>query len=211
MKIPTLQQAEVLIAEAERRNPGPWVSHSYYAAKAAQALASKHPELDADAAYIFGLLHDIGRYRGRYAMRHMLDGYSYMMEKGFDDVARISMTHSFPVQEIHHVGGRWDCTEEEFEFIRKYLDKIKFNKYDRLIQLCDGISLPTGHCLIEKRMVDVAMRLGVSQYSIPRWKAFFKIKEEFESEIGCSIYLLLPSVVENTFGFGNTLASEPAT
>ena len=201
MKIPTLAQAEELIAEAERRNPGPWVAHSRHAGEAAQAIARKHPDLDPDAAYILGFLHDIGRYRGRYAMRHMLDGYNLMMEKGFDDVARISMTHSFPVQDIYHVGGEWDCTGKEFEFIRQYINGIEFNRYDRLITLCDGISLPTGHCLIEKRMIDVAMRLGVSQYSVPRWKAFFKIKEDFEQEIGCSIYALLPNAVENTFGF----------
>lgn len=201
MKIPTLEQAEELIAEAERRNPGPWVTHSRYAGEAAQAIASHHPDLDANAAYILGFLHDIGRYRGIYDMRHMLDGYHYMMEKGFDDVARISMTHSFPVKDIHHVGGKWDCSDEEFEFVRQYLDEIEFNKYDRLIQLCDGISLPTGHCLIEKRMVDVAIRFGVSQYSVPRWKTYFKIKEDFEKEIGSSIYSLLPNIVENTFGF----------
>ncbi len=201
MKIPTLEQAEELLAEAEQRNPGPWVAHSRHAGKAAQAIASKHPELDPDNAYILGLLHDIGRYFGRHAMRHMLDGYKFMMEKGYDDVARISMTHSFPVQDVYHVGGTWDCTEEEFEFIRKYINGIEFKKYDRLIQLCDGISLSTGPCLLEKRMVDVAMRLGVSQYSVPRWKAFFEIKEDFEKEIGCSIYTLLPNIVENTFGF----------
>ena len=201
MKIPSRQQAEELIAEAERRNPGPWVAHSRYVGEAAQAIASYHPELDFETAYILGFLHDIGRYFGVTGMRHSLDGYHFLMEKGFDDAARISMTHSFPVQDIHHVGGEWDCTEEEFEFIRKYLAEIKFNKYDRLIQLCDGISLPTGHCLIEKRMVDVALRYGTTQYSVPRWKAFFKIKEFFEKEIGCSIYSLLPNVVENTFGF----------
>ncbi len=55
MKIPTLQEAEVLIAEAERRNPVPWISHSRYAGQAAQAIASYHPELDPDAAYILYL------------------------------------------------------------------------------------------------------------------------------------------------------------
>jgi len=40
-----------------------------------------------------------------------------------------------------------------------------------------------------------------SQYSVPHWKAFFKIKEDFEKEIGQSIYALLPDVIKNTFGF----------
>lgn len=201
MKIPTLAKAEELIAEAAERNPGPWVAHSRYAGEAAQAIADKHPDLDADAAYILGFLHDIGRRVGVTGMRHVLDGYNFLMELGYDDAARICMTHSFPIKDVNYVGGKWDCTEEEFEFVREYLNGIEFNKYDRLIQICDGISLPTGHCLIEKRMVDVALRYGTSQYSVPRWKAFFEIKQEFEQEIGCSIYSLLPGVIENTFGF----------
>jgi len=35
---------------------------------------------------------------------------------------------------------------------------------------------------------------------LPRWKAYMRLKEKFENEIGCSIYMLLPGVVENTFG-----------
>ena len=201
MKIPTLAQAEELIAEAERRNPGPWVSHSRYAGEAAQAIAMRHPELDADAAYILGFLHDIGRYFGVTGMRHSLDGYKLLMKKGFDDAARISITHSYPIPDIHHAHARWDGTEEEQAFVENYITNTEFTKYDRLIQLCDCISLPSGHTILEKRMVDVALRYGTDQYSVLRWKVFFKIKEDFEKEIGCSIYSLLPDVVENTFGF----------
>ena len=201
MKIPSRQEAERLIAEAERLNPGPCVAHSRYAGEAAQAIVSHHPDLDPESAFVLGFLHDIGRRVGVTGMRHSLDGYLFLMEKGFDDVARVSMTHSYPVQDIRHVNSKWDGTEEELEFVREYITKIKFTKYDRLIQLSDGISQPTGHCLIEKRMVDVALRYGTSKYSVPRWKAFIKIKEDFDKEIGQSIYVVLPNVVENTFGF----------
>ncbi|MCP4138769.1 MAG: HDOD domain-containing protein [Chloroflexi bacterium] len=202
MKIPTLTQAEELIAEAERRNPGPWVSHSRYAGEAAQAIASHHPELDADAAFILGLLHDIGRYFGVSGMRHSIDGYKLLMEKGWDDAARVSMTHSFPIADVNYIVGKWDCTEKEFAFAENFIQNIEYTKYDILIQLCDCISLPTGHTILEKRIVDVALRYGTTKYSVPRWKTYIKIKEDFEKEISCSIYSLLPGVVENTFGFG---------
>jgi hypothetical protein len=52
---------------------------------------------------------------------------------------------------------------------------------------------------MEKRMLDVAFRYGINQYSVPKWKAIFGIKQDFERIIGCSIYALLPGVVENTF------------
>ena len=73
--------------------------------------------------------------------------------------------------------------------------------YDKLIQLCDALALPTGYCLIEKRIIDVALRHGVSAYSVPRWQAYFKIQREFEKAIGRSIYQVLPGVIKNTFGF----------
>jgi HD superfamily phosphodiesterase len=73
MKIPTLDVAERLLKEAETRNPGPWVAHSKNVALAAKCIA-EHSNLDAEAAYIMGLLHDIGRREGITKMRHTLDG-----------------------------------------------------------------------------------------------------------------------------------------
>ena len=84
MNIPTRQEAEIMISDAEQLNPGPWVSHSRYTAQAAQAIARQHPELDAEAAFILGFLHDIGRYFGVTGMRHSLDGYNFLMEKGYE-------------------------------------------------------------------------------------------------------------------------------
>jgi hypothetical protein len=49
--------------------------------------------------------------------------------------------------------------------------------------------------------MDVALRRGVNELSVPRWKAFLEIQKEFEGAIGQSIYKVLDGVVENTFGF----------
>ena len=111
MKIPSLQEAEALIAEAERRNPGPWVAHSRYVGEAAQAIASQHSDLDPEAAFILGFLHDIGRYFGITGMRHSLDGYNFLMELGYDDAARVALTHSYVIEDVDHVNARWDGTE----------------------------------------------------------------------------------------------------
>ena len=56
-----------------------------------------------------------------------------------------------------------------------------------------------GFCLLEKRFVDVTIRYGVHPATIDRWKKILEIKERFENQIGCSIYALLPGVVENSF------------
>jgi hypothetical protein len=201
MNIPSLEQAEAFIKEAQELNPGVWVQHSLFVGKAAEAIAEHHPDLDAHTALILGTLHDIGRRAGVADMRHALDGYYFLMEKGFDHAARVCITHSFPLKHINSVAGKWDCTEQELVFLDEYLSKIEFDEYDRLIQLCDAIALPSGFCLVEKRLMDVALRYGVNAFSVPRWKAFLEIQKEFESAIGQSIYKVLPGVVENTFGF----------
>ncbi len=201
MKIPTLEQTDELIAEAAARNPGPWERHSWFAGRAAQAIAAHVPGMDPEAAFILGRLHDIGRGRGVTDMRHVLDGYTLLSEMGYSDAARISLTHSFPIQQLNAVAGKWDCSPAELEFTRAALADCEFDLYDRLIQLCDSIALPSGLCLIEKRLMDVALRHGVNEHSVPRWKAYLAIQQHFESLMGLSIYQVLPGVVENTFGF----------
>jgi hypothetical protein len=201
MKIPSLEQAEAFVKEAQELNPGPWVQHSFFVGKAAEAIAEHHSKLDPHTAFILGYLHDIGRRAGVTDMRHTLDGYDFLMEKGFDTAARICITHVFPVKQINSVAGKWDCTKQELDFLNEYLSKTEFDAYDRLIQLCDAIALPSGCCLIEKRLMDVALRRGVNEFSVPRWKAYLDIQKEFESAIGQSIYMVLPGVIRNTFGF----------
>jgi hypothetical protein len=201
MKIPSLDQAEAFIKEAQELNLGSWVQHSFFVGKAAEAIAQQHPKLDPQTAFILGYLHDIGRRAGVADMRHTLDGYYFLMEKGVEYPARICITHVFPLKHINSVAGKWDCTNQELDFLGKYLSEIEFDEYDRLIQLCDAIALPSGYCLVEKRLMDVALRHGVNEFSVPRWKAFLEIQKEFECAIGHSIYKALDGVVENTFGF----------
>jgi putative nucleotidyltransferase with HDIG domain len=200
MKIPNRQQAQGYLNEAEGLNPGSWIQHSVEVAKAAESIASYHPQIESEPAYVLGLLHDIGRRAGVHGMRHVVDGYNFMMEAGYPDVARICITHSYPIQHINSGSSRWDGTKEEHQFVADFLSKIKYTPYDRLIQLCDAICLPTGPVLMEKRIVDVVMRYGFNDFTIKKWKSFFKIRDEFERIIGQSIYGSLPNVVKNTFG-----------
>jgi hypothetical protein len=203
-KAPTLEVAMQMMDEAERRNPGPWVKHSIFAAQAAGIIAALHPALDPSVAYILGYLHDIGRREGVTSNRHIIDGYYYLLRKGYDDAARVCLTHPFPLKNISAISGIWDCSQEEFEYVNSFLSNTEFTTYDRLIQLCDALATPTGFCLIEKRMVDVAIRYGVNSFTVEKWKAHFEIQKEFEQAIGESIYRLLPGVVNNTFGFDNS-------
>ena len=199
--VPNIEEAKLILAEGSKLNPGPWTEHSFYVGKAAELIAKEDKELDGDTALVLGMLHDIGRRFGITSMRHSIDGYKFATEKGHNLWARICITHSFPYKNIDAVFGKWDCSDEEYRFVKEYLDNIDLSAYDKLIQLCDALALPTGYCLMEKRMLDVAMRHGVNEYTIKKWKATFEIQKYFEERIGKSIYSILPNVVENTFKF----------
>jgi hypothetical protein len=199
MKVPSIDRAEAYLAEAEQNNPGPWVPHSRYVAKAADAIARAHPTLDPRTALVMGLLHDIGRGCGVSNFRHLLDGYHLLMADGFDDAARICVTHSFPLPTLDCYAGSTDYSDEGAQFVRAFLADHPLDDYDRLIQLCDTLCLPSGFCLMEKRMVDVALRYGCPPTTLDMWRARFGIKADFEQAIGGSVYALLDGVVANTF------------
>ena len=200
MRIPDRHQAEFWLQEAGVLNPGPWVAHSCYVAEAARNIAARLPTLDFEAAYVLGLLHDIGRRAGVTGMRHVLDGYNFLVAASCEDAARISLTHSFPNRDGREIFGEWDCTPEELAFIENYLARVEYNDYDRLIQLCDSLANASGFCLMEKRWLDVGLRYGIHEYALRKWQTTFRIKEDFERRMGCSVYSLLPGIVENTFG-----------
>lgn len=185
--------------EAEDLNPGPWVAHSLHVAEAARHIANLHPALEPEKAFVLGCLHDIGRRAGVAHMRHVVDGFQFLSQLGHDEAARICLSHSFPLKNVDAVFGRWDCSAEERRIVEDFLDGVQYDDYDRLIQLCDALALPEGFCLLEKRFIDVALRYGTNDLTVPKWKATFKIKIDFENVLGCSVYNLLPGVVENTF------------
>lgn len=194
MKVPTIEQANSMICEAEKLNAGPWVTHNKVAGVCAKKIAEKCHNLDPDIAFILGLLHDIGRRYGVTDMRHIIDGYNFMVKQGFDDSAKICLTHSFPYKNINAYSGENDCTKIESEFIKQFLVYTNYDDYDKLIQLCDAISLPTGATYVEKRLVDVTIRRGFNELTIPKWKEFLKLKDYFDSKTKNDIYKLIHAI-----------------
>lgn len=186
--------AEKELNLAGTMNPGPWTAHSHYVAMAAKQIAKKCEKLDEEKAYVCGLLHDIGRREGVSAVRHTIDGYNYLMKKGWDEVARISLTHSFSVKDMDADIGKKDITEEQYLFMKKYLQEIEYDDYDKLIILCDSLALPTGFCILEKRFVDTTRRYGAFPFTVDRWNKTIEFKEYFDQLVGTNIYSLLPDI-----------------
>ena len=191
----TIEQAKKELQIAVQNNPGPWEQHSLVTADNACRIAEKVPGMDSKKAYLMGLLHDIGRREGVTGMRHLIDGYNHMMGLKEPEIARICLTHSFASQNVEHFEGKHDCTAEQKTFIKDFVENRVYDNYDKLIQLCDAISLPEGVCIMEKRFVDVALRHGVREYTTTRWRAYMDLKKYFDSLCGCDIYTLLPKLI----------------
>ncbi|WP_315072598.1 hypothetical protein [uncultured Clostridium sp.] len=81
----------------------------------------------------------------------------------------------------------------------RFIKNTVYDDYDRLIQLCDAISLPNGACIMEKRLIDVALRHGLPDFTIDKWKAFLDLKKYFDKLCDCNVYTLLPNVIENSY------------
>lgn len=187
--LPTREDAEKLLLEAEQCNPGPWGDHSRVTAHCAQKIAMACRDLDPNKAYILGLLHDIGRKFGTRHMGHVADGYSYMLSVGYDEAAKICLTHSFSNQKTDDYIGKFDTTPEELRMIQHALQAVILDEYDRLIQLYDALAGAEGVLDIEARMADVKRRYGT--YPQEKWDSNLALKAHFEEKMGKDVYTVV--------------------
>lgn len=179
---------------AGRMNPGPWRAHSYNVANAARIIAEQCGGIDSEKAFACGLLHDIGRRTGIAAVRHIIDGYDYSISQGWDEIARVCLTHSFPVKNIEADIGEKDINQEQYDFINDFLNQLEYDDYDKLIILCDALADANGFCFLEKRFIDTTRRYGIYSFSLDRWNKTYEYKDYFERKTGTSIYRLLPDI-----------------
>jgi len=185
---PNKEQALILLDEANEKNPGPWKDHSIVVAKCAYAISAQCDEMDENKAYILGLLHDIGRREGITNLAHVIDGYHFLMTYGYDEVARICITHSFAIKDVNTYIGNKDVSAKDLQEICDLIDGYEYDDYDTLIQLCDSIALSDGPARIEVRMNDVKQRHGY--YPSNKWNKHIELKHYFENKSGLDIDIL---------------------
>ena len=194
--LPTKEQALEELKVAGQMNPGPWVKHSENVGIAARNIAVKISGMDPQKAYIVGLLHDIGRRVGIVDIpTHVYEGYKYCMEKGWDEAARVCMTHSYRLMKDEF---DYEPSTDAEKAIKEYILHTEADDYDKLIQLCDSLATDYGFVILEKRFVDVTRRYGIMEGYIKGWDVSFEIKETFEEKMGCSIYDVLPDIGRTT-------------
>lgn len=186
--LPTRNEAKQLLVWAHECNRTvPWVKHSEVVARVAETIAEKCG-LDTHRAYVSGLLHDIGRFEGVRTLHHVYAGYELLKNKGFNQVAEICMTHTFPYQDIRGHFGENDCTPEETEIITSFLQNKTYNDYDKLIQFSDAIGWVEGVCLLEVRFMNAIRRYGLAGLTVNTMEALFGLKEYFDKLCDMNIY-----------------------
>lgn len=186
--LPTREEAMALVRDGLSCNPGAWGRHCLTAAHCAEKIANACGDMDAEKAYILGLLHDIGRKFGVRHLGHVSDGYTYMKSLGYDEAAKICLTHSFNAQTVDEYIGNFDVSEKELTLIKTELAKVIYDEYDWLIQLCDSLAGAEGVLDIEARMNDVKKRYG--SYPQKKWDSNIHLMHYFEAKMGQNIYLV---------------------
>lgn len=205
--MPSREDADELFAKAREQNPGPWVEHCKTAARAAEIIA-RESGLDAERAYVSGLLHDIGycEYRnGKGRTSHIYIGYELMAEKGYETIAKICLSHSFPHphQDVKFYAGSdmKNCSAAELSVIGAFLSETVYDDYDKLIQLCDCLTGTSGVIIMEKRMMDVVMRHGFNDFTVKKWGSYFALKNYFDKLCGINFYnLFYDEITTGIFG-----------
>lgn len=184
--LPERNIAEGIVKDGEACNPGSWGDHSRVTAQCAEKIAGAINGMNPEKAYILGLLHDIGRKFGTKHLGHVYDGWQYMRSLGYEEAARICLTHSFSVPDIQVYIGKFDITARQQKELANALEILTYDDYDQLIQLCDCLAGAEGVVDMEWRMEDVKRRYGF--YPEQKKEMNRNLRELFEKRAGQDIY-----------------------
>ena len=188
MNYPDRETAQRLLEEALLQNPGRWGDHSRVAAECAEKIAAACG-MNAEKAYVLGLLHDVGR---RFRVRdlgHLYYGYRYLQALGYPAAAKTCLSPSFPNQDMSLYIGQIDIPEPEAQDAQRLLMAMEFDDYDRLIQLCDALASADGVVDVEQRMADVKRRYG--RYPQPQWDKNLEYLRYFGEKAGKDVYKIV--------------------
>lgn len=170
-----------------------WVWHCIYVGEAAGRIASKLG-LDEAKARALGYVHDIGRKIDH--ERHVLEGYYYMHDMGYEEESGVCLTHSFVNNDLNLVAGGVIDSKRSL-FFEQYFLEHPYTIYDNIIQMCDLFCLETGFTTVEKRLLDIYKRKGIFSNTADHFESVMNLKSSLESVMECSLYELFPEISEN--------------
>ena len=186
-----LLEKDVITCEEDYFKPeNKWLWHCIYVGEAAGRIASKLG-LNEDKAKALGYVHDIGRKIDH--RRHVLEGYYYLQELGYEEESKICLTHSFVNNDFNLVaGGVVDSKRQAF--FSQFVSMDNCTIYDNIVQMCDLFCLDTGFTTVENRLLDIYKRKGVFSNTKEHFYSVLNLKSVLESAMDCSLYDLFPEI-----------------
>lgn len=197
--LPSLQQTKELYDFAKEQtdiinvnrgfSKGLSSAHYQNVAYVASKIA-EHCGLNSQKAYTLGLLHDFGEYIEKTVPDtfHGTAGYDEMISKGFDEVARTCLSHSF--FDANFTSADFlSYNAEQISRAAKLLKQQNFDDYDRLIHLADLMAPRQSIDTIENRIAVITQKYHLTsddaQNKLIRAN---QLKNYFDTKCGCDIY-----------------------
>ncbi len=156
--------------------------------------------LDAEKAHIVGLLHDYGKRQDEFrgGRFHGVDGYDAMNELGYSEVARICISHSFPIADFD-IKNYPKFSEADLLYAKKILNNMVYDDYDYLIQFCDLLFEGLNMVGINARVRGIMSRYGLQFQNVAvLWKNGCRLKKYFDDKLGKDVYDFLGIKDEDT-------------
>ena len=194
-KYPSMEEAFELFNESfmsyEKRRPDShYDEHCTSVAACAEIIASSTKDLNPQKSYILGLLHDYGKIIDEKEAFHGNTGHNLMIKKGYNPVAKICITHSFPNKEFKIKDYNYD--KDELKKSKALLDNMEYDDYDRLIQLSDLLVINLAFVPIKERIINIQTNYDVApSIAKKKYKEAMHLKKYFDNKCGIDIYKLL--------------------
>ncbi len=169
-----------------------YIFHTSGVAESAEKIALSCG-IEGNKAYVLGLLHDYGKIQNEKKSRtaHFIFGYQEMKRKGFDDVARICITHSFPDHSFAF-NEYSSYSIKDLQEAKSIISKLEYDDYDRLIQLCDMFFEGMNKISFQERIAGIRQRYNLSVLQTANLEKYTAAnKKYFDEKCGCDIYKIL--------------------
>lgn len=156
------------------------------------ALLAEAFGIDAEKAYILGLLHDYGKRNNEFESNifHGLEGYREMMRMGYDEVARICLTHTFRDKDFSN--EEYNYPDQWLNESRNLLQQYDYDDYDLIVQYADLFFEGLNIVKLDDRIAAIAARYKISPQQLKNLSdSAFNLKKQIDFRCGCDSYQIL--------------------
>jgi hypothetical protein len=164
-------------------------------ANAARLVASRIAALDPEKAYMYGMMHDVGKFYlpANEAYKHPRIGFK-LLETKHNDIAEICVSHAFPdFSDLEHILSYCHGDKPEAHAVCELLSNIKHDLYIDLIQFCDKVSGIGTYMTIEAKYDwyierDIMIQNDVTLRYLETLQS---IKKKLDKLVGYDLYALI--------------------